>query len=166
VELIEGLDAFLTVGPMREPETTPTGLRTGLQVLLVITGAVMVIAGLATVLFGAESVPGEGTITPGIDSEMRFYAVWYVVAGVFLLRSVRLVDSEGATIRLVAVGFFVAGCARALSWMVEGKPVTFQIVLMVIELALPLLVVPWQRSLAKSRRLAKRRSETSRAQSV
>lgn len=104
----------------------------------------MVVAGAATVLLGAASVPDEGIVTPDVDTEMRFYAVWYVVAGVLLLRAVARVEAETWLIRVVAAGFFAAGCARILSWAVVGKPHASAIVLMVVELVLPVVIVLWQ----------------------
>jgi Domain of unknown function (DUF4345) len=123
--------------------------RRGLRILLTIVSVVMMIAGSLSVLFGASSVLGAGDVTAEVDSEMRFYAVWYVVAGAFLLSATRRVESETWTIRLIAAAFFVAGCARILSWVAVGRPHLSQMVLMVIELILPLVVIPWQASIAR-----------------
>jgi hypothetical protein len=112
-------------------------------------GAVMVVAGAVTVILGAAFVPNEGTVTPDVDSEMRFYAVWYVAAGALLLRAVARVESETWVIRLVAAAFFAAGCARLLSWIVVGKPHVAALVLMGLELLLPLVIVPWQAAVAR-----------------
>ena len=109
----------------------------------------MIVAGSATVLLGAESVLREGSFTTDIDSEMRFYAVWYVAAGVLLARAIPKVETEAFTIRLIGAAFFVAGCARVLSWIVVGKPHVSQIVLMVIELCLPFVIIPLQASVAR-----------------
>ena len=109
----------------------------------------MLVAGSLAVVFGASSVLGAGDVTADVDSEMRFYAVWYVVAGAFLLRAPRRIESEAWTIRLVAAGFFVAGCSRILSWVAVGRPYLSQLILMVIELMLPLIVIPWQASVAR-----------------
>jgi Domain of unknown function (DUF4345) len=117
----------------------------------------MLIAGSLSVVFGASSVLGAGDVTAEIDSEMRFYAVWYVVAGAFLLRATRRIESEAWTIRLIAAAFFVAGCSRILSWVAVGRPHLSQLILMVIELILPLVVIPWQASVA---RRARARTET------
>jgi uncharacterized membrane protein HdeD (DUF308 family) len=113
---------------------------------------VMVVAGSLSVVLGASSVLGARDIRAGVDSEMRFYAVWYVVAGVFLLRATRRVESEAWTIRLIAAAFFVAGCSRILSWVAVGRPHFSQLILMVIELILPLIVIPWQASVARRAR--------------
>ena len=79
---------------------------------------------------------------------MRFYAVWYVAAGILLARAIPKVETEAFTIRLVG-GAFVAGCARALSWATVGKPHVSQIVLMVIELCLPFVIIPLQAAVAR-----------------
>ena len=109
----------------------------------------MLVAGSLSVVFGASSVLDSGDVTADVDSEMRFYAVWYVVAGAFLLRATRRVEAETWTIRLVAAAFFVAGCSRILSWVVVGRPHLPQLILIVIELILPLVVIPWQASVAR-----------------
>ena len=125
--------------------------RKGLQVFTALLGSVAVVAGLSTVLLGADSIAGAESVSPSVDSEMRFYAVWYFGAGLALLRSVPRVESDSTIIRAVAALFFLAGCSRALSWMVLGKPHTVAVVLMVIELVLPLMIVPWQAAVARAR---------------
>ena len=117
--------------------------------LLTILSVVMLVAGSLSVAFGASSVLGARDVTAEVDSEMRFYAVWYVVAGALLLRATRRVESGTWTIRLIAAAFFVAGCSRILSWVVVGRPHLSQLILMVIELILPLVVIPWQASVAR-----------------
>ena len=129
----------------------PIVARTGLRALLSIVGAVMVVAGASTVVLGSSSIAGVDAPSPAVDSEMRFYAVWYVVAGIALLRSLARLESATLVVRLVAAGFFVAGCARALSWVVVGRPPAFAIALMVVELVLPIVVVPWHAAVARGR---------------
>ena len=128
---------------------TAARTRRGLRLLLTIVSIVMLVAGSLAVVFGASSVLGAGDVTADVDSEMRFYAVWYVVAGAFLLRAAKRVESETWTIRLITAAFFVAGCSRILSWVAVGRPHIFQVILMVIELILPLVVIPWQASVAR-----------------
>lgn len=129
-------------------------VRRGLQLFLTIVGLVMITAGLLVVLFGASLVPREGVVTPDVDTETRLFAVWYAAAGIGLLRAVPRIESGQATVRLVGAAFFVAGCARLLSWFLVGRPHPQFLVLMVIEILLPLVVVPWHASIAKSARLS------------
>jgi hypothetical protein len=104
-------------------------------------GVVAIVAGTVSVIFGASVIPARGEVSASVDSEMRFYAVWYVAAGVIALRSSRRIDASGAVIGGLALCFGAAGCARALSWAVVGRPHMTTIVLMAVELALALVLV-------------------------
>jgi Domain of unknown function (DUF4345) len=122
----------------------------GLKIFLRILSVVMVVAGSATVLLGLDSLPGTKASAVA-DSEMRFYAVWYVLAGILLWRSIETLLQETRFIRMVSIAFFVAGCARGLSWIVTGTPHWSQIALMIVELALPIVILPWQAASLPSR---------------
>lgn len=126
-------------------------MRRGLQIFLTILGTIMLVAGTVTVILGAGTVLGAGAITPTVDSEMRFFAVWYAAAGVVVLNVIPRVESETRTIRAVGGLFFIAGCARLVSLAVVGKPHTLSLVLMVIELGLPFVIVPWQSAVSRQR---------------
>lgn len=128
---------------------TPDTSRRALQLLLGFFGAVAVLAGASTVIFGVASIAGAEPVSGTVDSEMRFYAVWYVVAGLLLLRAARAVEKEGALIRTLAVALFVAGCSRALSWVVVGRPHLVAQSLMVVEFVLPGIILAWQARLRR-----------------
>src|SRR5918992_1894616 len=125
-------------------------VRTGLQVLLTIVGCVALVAGAVTLLFGAASIVGVEEPTPAVDSEMRFFAAWYTAAGVVLLRAIPNVERQAFLIRGIAVVSFVAGCARGVSWIVVGEPPGVAKLLMVIELALPFVIIPWQMAVERA----------------
>jgi hypothetical protein len=60
------------------------------------------------------------------------------------------VETQGTLIRAVALVFFIAGCGRGLSWVVVGEPPGVAKLLMVIELALPFVIIPWQASVERA----------------
>ncbi|MGH2685191.1 MAG: DUF4345 domain-containing protein [Actinomycetota bacterium] len=126
-------------------------LRRSLQVVLTILGVVAVSAGGITVLFGADSVVGGGSVSASVDSELRFYATWYVLVGALLLRAVPRVEAEAFTIRAVFVTLFLAGVARVISIIAVGTPHRFLLVLLGLELGLPILLIPWQALVARRR---------------
>ncbi|MEA2447715.1 MAG: hypothetical protein QOK47_1352 [Actinomycetota bacterium] len=123
--------------------------RRGLQLFVVILGLVALIAGGLAMLFGAGLVPDSGAVSANVDSEMRFFATWYAVAGFVLLRAAPKVESQTTLIRTVAAAVFIAGCTRILSLIVVGKPDPLFLMLMAIELALPFVLVPWQSAVAR-----------------
>jgi Domain of unknown function (DUF4345) len=124
--------------------------RRGLQVVLTIVGMVAVVAGSDTVLRGGDSVLNHGDVSAAVDSELRFYAAWYVAAGVLMLKAVGRVESEALIVRAVGAAFFLAGSARLLSLVTVGRPHAFALVLMVLEFVIPVVTVPWQAAVARS----------------
>ena len=123
--------------------------RRGLQALLIVLGLVAIVAGAVTMIGGAATVLGVDHSPASLDSELRFYATWYALAGIVMLRSTRRVESAGAVIRLVAAGFFIAGCTRILSWAAVGRPDAFFVALMIVELSLPAILIPWHAAVAR-----------------
>lgn len=125
--------------------------RRGLQATLTLFGLVALVFGSLSLLFGGAFVLGAGTVSPSLDSELRYYAAWYAAAGVVALRAARRVETEGRTIRALSAALFIGGCGRVISLVVVGTPHPVSMVLLGLELGLPLLLVPWQGSLARHR---------------
>ena len=136
--------------------------RRAFQLFLPVLGFVALVAGTLGVVVGADLVPGVDRVPPSVDSEMRFFAAWYAAAGVIVLWSVPRVEEAKMVVRVVSAAVFVAGCGRLLSWATVGMPHDGLVILMVIELALPLVLIPWQASVAR----AAERSRASRGKAV
>lgn len=118
--------------------------RRGLQLALATVGTVATAFGALGVLKGGEGALHGGNVSPNVDSEFRFFASWYTVLGVLVLRAARHPESEATVVRACAAGFFLAACGRVLSSRSVGAPSTFFKVLTGIEFALPAVIVPWQ----------------------
>lgn len=112
-------------------------------------GAVALVFGTLSALLGDAIVPDTGSVSPNIDSELRFFSVWYAAAGLIALRASRRVASEGRVIRGVFAVLFLGGCARLIGLIAVGTPHPVFVTLMVVELALPVLVIPWQAAVAR-----------------
>ena len=121
----------------------------GLRVVWTILGVVALVFGMLTVLTGGALVPGVGDLPASIDSELRFYAAWYVGAGLLVLRTVRRIESEGRTVRAVCAILLLAAFGRVLSIASVGRPHPLYVALMVLEFAIPVLVLPWQAAVAR-----------------
>jgi hypothetical protein len=120
-----------------------------LQAILVALAAVMVLAGVLGVILGADLVLGDDAFSASVDSEFRFFAAWYLAAGVLLLRAVPKVETAAFEVRFVGITFFVAACGRVLSMIDVGAPHGFYIALTAIEFAIPLVIVPMQAAVAR-----------------
>jgi hypothetical protein len=99
-----------------------------------------------TVIAGARSIVGQGPANASVESELRFYAAFYVAYGLSALRVAR--DPDPAAVRGLAGALFLAGLARAGAWRAVGRPSLGQRMLLAIELAGPPAFAAWQARLA------------------
>jgi Domain of unknown function (DUF4345) len=116
--------------------------------LFYLGGVVATTAGLDTVMRGARSLPAQDLANPVVESELRFYAAFYVAAGLVALRIAPRADSDTTAVRALAGALFLAGLARASAWLTVGKPHRLQLALLAVELAAPPSVVAWQARLS------------------
>jgi hypothetical protein len=121
-------------------------LRRTISVLAVVP----IVTGLLTVLLGADSIIDAGAASPALESELRFYSVWWIGAGVFLLWLAPQVERRTLELRVFCALLFLSGISRALAALATDWPPTGQIVLMVIELVLPVVFVTWQTRVARA----------------
>lgn len=126
----------------------PSFSRSALRAVFYIGGVVATTAGLHTMLAGAKSLRGQDVANPSVESELRFYAAFYVVYGVVALRVAPRADRDTAAVRALAGALFLAGLARAGGWLAVGTPHGLQRGLLVIELAAPPLIIASQARLA------------------
>lgn len=125
-----------------------------LRAVITVLGAGIVVIGLDAVVRGADAIPGTDSAVARIDSEVRFFAAWYIVAGALLfLSAVRMERMRTAVVVAVGAGFFLAACGRALSWATVGEPEPAQVFLMIVEFVIPAVIVPWQLGVERRSRL-------------
>ena len=126
-------------------------MRRGLSTLLAVLGCVGVAAGSHDVLRGVAGVRGRRTrsIDASVDSELRFFAAWYIVAGVNMLRAARAPEREKAAVELISAGWLAAVVGRMLSRRSTGQPHPLYTALTGAELAIATVLVPWQRRVAR-----------------
>jgi hypothetical protein len=130
-------------------QSDPVPGRRGLQTVLRLIGAVAAVEGARGVLQGTGQVIGGRSAPANVDSEFRFYASWYCVLGVLLLQAARRPEAATVTVRATGTGFLVAACGRVLSMRSRGRPHPSQRLLMAAEFTIPVVIVPWQTSVAR-----------------
>ena len=134
--------------------------RRRLQAVLGLIGAVATVEGARGVLQGTSQVVGGRSASANVDSEYRFYASWYCVLGLLLVRAARRPEAATATVRATGTGFLMAACGRVLSMRSRGHPHPTQKLLMFAEFTIPVVIVPWQASLARRARSVARGAGT------
>jgi uncharacterized membrane protein YgdD (TMEM256/DUF423 family) len=123
--------------------------RTALRAVFRVGGAVATVAGLHTVAAGAKSIAGQDVANASVESELRFYAAFYVAYGLAVLRVAPRADRDRAAVQALAGALFFAGLARASGWLAVGRPHPLHRGLLVIELAAPPAIVAWQKRLVR-----------------
>jgi hypothetical protein len=128
-----------------------TGLRDEAVFALVLKslGVVAALAGARGVVLGAREVAGAESLPAAVDSEYRFYAAWYLVAGMSLLSGSGSTIARGE-LRFLSAGLWTAAAGRVLSLRQVGRPGRGQLVLLGVEVALPLVLAGWQARVARA----------------
>lgn len=81
------------------------------------------------------------TISPTMDNELRFYAVFWMSYGMLLLWAARHLREQMRLVPVLMGMFFLGGMGRAFSHVFVGAPHPAFIVLMIIELVAPVVVM-------------------------
>ena len=115
-----------------------------LRAFLYLFGAVAIVAGAWTVVAGSESIPAAGDLNANVESELRFYATWWIAAGVFLVWLAPRAAEQTRALRVFCALLALAATARVFAVIETDWPSTGQTVLMSVEYALAALLPFWQ----------------------
>src|SRR5438094_502998 len=108
-----------------------------LRWLALMMGVAYVAIGVFHFVLGIHSVPGEGQTCATVDSRERFYAAVFPGYGIAWIWAARQSPAPSTLVRCLAGIFLLGGVGRLLSMAIQGQPQWFQVVLTVVELALP-----------------------------
>jgi len=115
----------------------------GICLSIIFLGAT-VTANFFETLFDAligQNYPLTGIWPPTMDSELRFYAALWGAYDLVMIAVARDLRARSSYVPPLAAVFFVGGIGRLWSYIQVGPPHPFFTVLMVTELALPVVVI-------------------------
>lgn len=121
-----------------------------LQALLTTIGLVAMATGAFALVTGTSGMPGEIEANATVESELRYFAAFWIAYGAVAFRTAPRVATATTAVRALALAMFIGGVGRALAWIDVGRPHAVFVALMVIELVLPALLVIWQQRVARA----------------
>jgi hypothetical protein len=116
-------------------------METLLRGALFLFGISVVGISLGHIAFGPSVIPGSIPVNATMDSEDRFYAVFFLAYGAAVLWCLKDWTSKLREIQLLMALFFVAGLTRLISIAAVGVPHPFFVVMTSIEFLAPPLVL-------------------------
>jgi len=124
------------------------GGRRALQITLGTLACIPFASGLAGMLVGPRSLPGDHSrVEPSLDNEYRYaHAIWFGAAPL-IWSTLPQVERQGTVLRAVSATVFLGGLTRAWSWRRAGRPHPVFVGATALELGIPALAL-WQNRVA------------------
>jgi hypothetical protein len=121
-----------------------TVLQLASLVFFAVAGLHLVFGVGADQMLGAVLSP-ETITEPSLDSQNRFYGVAFAFYGVALFTCGTDLRRFRPILLAALAVFFLAGCARLVSWGLHGAPAPLVMGLMAAEITLPPVLYVWLR---------------------
>jgi hypothetical protein len=129
--------------------TSHDGGRRGLQATLGLLSVIPFLSGLAGMLVGPKTLPGNSQLDSSADSEYRFVnAFWFATAPI-IWSAIPCIEQRTGLVRRLAAVVFAGGVARLISWRTTGRPHSAFIVAIALELVGFPAVMVWQSRVAR-----------------
>jgi hypothetical protein len=118
--------------------------RRALQATLAALGTVATTTGAVALARGTHAVLDPPAAHPNVDSEHRWFAVWWTALGPVLWTIAKDPEEHERAVRAIAATAFAGGLARRLAARQSGEPHPLYRALTAVELVLPPVLVAWQ----------------------
>jgi len=116
-------------------------METALRATLFMFGISVAGISLCHIVLGPAVIPGSIPVNATMDSEDRFYAVFFLAYGVAVLWCFKDWCTKLREIQMLMALFFVAGLTRLVSIAAVGLPHPFFVVMTIVEFLVPPLVM-------------------------
>lgn len=136
---------------MQDRDVMDDHMRRILAVAVMIAGVICVAIALAHVILGPRAIVGGVFVNPTMDSEDRFYAVFFLFWGAAIVYCSRDLRSRQGLFGALLLTFFLGGIARIISVLAVGLPNMTFVCLGLLELGLPPLFWFWHRATLSSK---------------
>ena len=123
-------------------------MRRTLQWTMLVLSFVPFMLGVMNLVNGAGQFLPPDAVFPEIDSQLRFYSVWFMFFFFITIWIVRNLDTAGPVLTIVYGTMALGGLARLYSMSQVGVPEPAMIGATAVELA-TILFIPWHRAVIR-----------------
>jgi len=124
-------------------------MRRTFQISLLLVAFLPFALGVKNFLGGAQAFVPLELVTPQLDNQLRFSAVWSMLPFFLTLWIVRNLERAGVVLAIVLGATALAGLARLYSISQYGMPEPFRAAAIVLEIGV-LLFIPWHRKITSA----------------
>jgi len=130
--------------------TMRTGGRRGLQITLGVLSLIPFASGLAGMVFGSRTLPGDtSSVQPTLDGEYRFVNAFWFAAAPAIWTTLPEIERKTTRLSVLLGTVLLGGVARLWSWRQVGRPAPVFLGVIALEfLGMP-AVLAWQRHVVK-----------------
>ena len=126
-------------------------MKRSLQITLLVVAAIPLVLGIMNFFVGAGGFVPADQITASLDSQLRFYAIWFTAVFFLMIWCVRNLEIAGPVMRIVFIVMAVGGVARLYSMSQLGVPEVSMIGATAIEIGV-LAFIPWHAAFMRRQR--------------
>jgi hypothetical protein len=128
--------------------------RTMLQIFTTLLALVPIATGIAGMVIGPAELRTFSPIATTdphhvLDSNYRYFSGLWLTLGLFLLATVRNIETQGPMFRFIWIAIFIGGVGRALSILQVGMPLTPFVGFTLLELIGAPVFIYWQSRVSK-----------------
>ncbi len=128
-------------------------MKLGLQITLAILSLIPAYYGPYNAIAGAARFMDPTAVTAGLDNQFRFESGYYISLALLAWWMIPRIEREPTVFRILMAAIFCGGLGRVYSYMQYGSAGPVATGAMVLELALPLLIL-WQNAVIKQSKRA------------
>lgn len=116
-------------------------MKRGLQIVVGVLSLIPAIFGAYNAFAGAGRFLPQEAVTAAIDSQFRFQSAVYFGLALIIWWVLPNIEKHTALFRIIIAALFLGGLTRLYSYLTIGTPPANMFAGMILELALPLLVL-------------------------
>lgn len=118
---------------------------TALKIILWIVFGIVMVVGLAIFFGGAAIYPGISEVSPALDSEIRFFAAFWLGYGWLVWWTNSNLEKRHQFVPILVFLMLLGAGGRVLSWLMVGRPIDAMVTALGVEVVMGVVTAVFYR---------------------